>query len=224
MMEENAMTVRVSWFGLRSFLAGIAAAASVGAVPAAARASDVTQEIDAAVLHVSGDYASFFDGADRVVGTLIYDDAVADSDPAADTGRYLGALVSLTATIPSLGLSWSADAGNVSAFPDTPSLGDQFSASSFANNPTGDPINGDPIKTLGVTFFGGDLNLLVSDALPGPGAGYQNGNLSLAFQDDFGTIVGQEVIAFAPEPGRSAAALVAFAALALAAWRGRLVV
>lgn len=47
MKEENEMAVRVPWFGLRSFLASIAAAASIGAVPAPARASDVTQEIDA---------------------------------------------------------------------------------------------------------------------------------------------------------------------------------
>ncbi len=217
------MAVRVPWFGLRSFLAGIAATASIGVVPTAARAGNVTQEIDADVLFVSGDYASFFDGADRVVGSLTYDDAVADSNPAADTGRYLGALVSLTATIPGLGFTWSADAGDVSAFPDTASLGDQFSADSFINNPTGYPINGYPIKRLGVTFFGGDLNLLVSDALPGLGARYEDGNLSLAFQDEFGAIVGQAVIAFAPEPGRSSAALAAFASLALArARRGRL--
>ena len=216
------MAVRVPWFGLRSFLTGIAAAASIGAVPAAARASDVTQEIDAEVLSVSGDYASFFDGADRVVGSLTYDDAVADSNPAADTGTYLGALVFLTAAIPGLGFNWNADAGNVSAFPDTTSLGDQFSANSFIDNPTGYPINSYPIKTLGVTFFGGDLNLLVSDAMPGPGVRYQFGTLSLAFQDDFGTIVGQVLIVFAPEPGRISAALAAFAGLALArARRGR---
>ena len=70
----------------------------------------------------------------------------------------------------------------------------------------------------------GDLNLLVSDALPGPGARYEYGNLSLAFQDDFGTIVGQVLIVFAPEPGRISAALAAFAGLALAARQGRLVV
>lgn len=224
MEEENEMAVRAPWFGLRSFLAGIAVAASIGAVPVAARASDVTQEIDAEVFSVSGDYASFFDGADRVVGSLTYDDAVADSNPAPDTGTYLGALVFLTATIPGLGFTWSADAGNVSAFPDTISLGDQFSANSFINNPTGYPINGYPIKTFGVTFFGGDLNLLGSDALPGPGARYEDGNLSLGFQDEFGMIVGQAVIAFAPEPGRSSAALAAFAGLALAARWGRLVV
>lgn len=218
------MAVRVPWFGLRSFLAGIAAAASIGAVPTAARAAVVTQEIDAEVLSVGNDYASFFDGTDRLVGSLTYDNAVADSNPEPDTGTYLGALVSLTATIPGLGFTWSADAGNVSAFPDTTSLGDQFSANSFINNPMGYPINGYPIKTLGVTFFGGDLNLLASDALPGPGARYEYGNLFLAFQDDFGAIVGQALIVFAPEPGRISAALAAFAGLALAARRGRLVV
>jgi hypothetical protein len=150
-----------------------------------------------------------------VVGSLSYDDAVADSNPAADTGRYPGALVLLTAAIPALGFSWSADAGDVGAFPDTASLGDQFSADSFTNNPTGYPIGGFPIRTLGVTFFGGDLNLLVSDALPGPGARYQVGNLFLAFQDEFGAIVAQTLIVFAPEPGRISAALAAFAGLTI---------
>ena len=216
------MAVRVPWFGVRSLLAGIAATASIGAVPAAARAGNVTQEIDAAVLSVSGDYASFFDGADRVVGSLTYDDAVADSNPAPDTGTYMGALVSLTATIPGLAFTWSADGGNVFAFPDATPFGDEFSANSFVNNPTGYPLNGYPIKTLDVRFFGGDLNLLVSDALPGPGARYEYGNLFLAFQDDLGTIVGQAVIVFAPEPGRISAALAAFASLTLArARRGR---
>lgn len=210
------MAVRVRCFGLRSFFAGVAVAASIGAVSVAARAAVVTQQIDAEVLSVSGENASFFAGADRVIGSLSYDDAVPDSNPDPETGTYTGALVSLTATIPALGFGWSASAGGVTTFPDRTFGGDQFSADSFANNPTGPPINGYPIRSLGVMFFGEDQNLLASDALPGPGARYGYGNLFLTFQDDFGMIVAQTLIVFAPEPERSAAALAAFAGLALA--------
>ena len=218
------MAARVPWFGLHCFVAGIAAAASIGGAPAAARAALVTQEIDAEVLVVSNTYASFFAGADRVVGSLVYDDAVADSSPAPDVGAYPGALVSLTVTIPALGLTWSADAGNVFAYPDKPFSGDQFNAGSFDDNPTGPPINGYPIKSLAVAFSGGDLDFLTSDALPGPGARYEFGNLFLAFDDDFGAIVGRAEFVFAPEPGRVFAALAAFAGLGLAVRRSRFMV
>ena len=216
------MAVRVRCLGRRSFFAGVAVAASIGASCVAARAAVVTQEIDAEVLSVSGENASFFDGADRVVGLLSYDDAVPDSNPDPGTGTYMGALVSLTAAIPALGFGWSADAGTLSTFPDTPFGGDQLTADSFTNNPTGPPINGYPIQSVGVLLFGDDQNLLASDALPAPGARYGFGNLQLAFQDDFGTIVAQTLIVFAPEPDRSAAGLAALAGLALArARRGR---
>ena len=209
------MAVRVRCFGLRSFFAGVAVAASIGAVSVAARAAVVTQEIDAEVLSVSGENASFFAGADRVVGSLSYDDAVPDSNPDPGIGTYTGALESLTAAIPALGFAWSADAGILGTFPDTAFGGDQLTANSFTNNPTGPPINGYPIRSVGLLLFGEDQNLLASDALPAPGARYGFGNLQLAFQDEFGTIVAQTLIVFAPEPERSIAALAAFAGLAL---------
>ena len=219
--KENEIAMRVPCFGLCRFLVCIAATASVDAFPAAARAAFVTQEIDAEVLLVSNTYASFFAGADRVVGSLVYDAAVADTSPAPDTGVYPSALVSLAITIPALGFSWSADAGDVFAFPDKPFIGDQFNAGSFDDNPTGNPINGYPIKSLAVAFAGGDVDFLTSDALPGPGVRYEYGNLFLDFDDDFGTIVGRAEFVFAPEPGRIPGALAAFAGLAAAARRRR---
>jgi hypothetical protein len=110
------MTARVRCFGLQRFFAGVAVAASIGAVSVAARAAVVTQQIDAEVLSVSGENASFFAGADRVIGSLRYDDAVPDSNPDPETGAYAGALVSLTATIPALGFGWSASAGSLTTF------------------------------------------------------------------------------------------------------------
>ena len=211
------MKSELGHFARRSALAGFAVTASIAAVPATAAAEDVTQEIDAAISSVFGDYAPFFDGADRVVGSLVYDDSVADSNPDPDTGIYPGALVSLTAAIPGLGSRWSATNGNLSAYPDVLGTGDQLLANSFINNPTGYPVNGYPVRSVGLILFGGDEQLLAGDALPGPRARYQFGNLQLAFQDDFGTVVGQATVVFAPEPARSSAALAAFAGAMLAA-------
>jgi hypothetical protein len=201
----------------RSLALGIATSAWLATVPAAARAAEVTIAIDGAVTSVVGDYAVHFDDADRVVGSLIFDDAVADTQPASDVGIYPGALVSLTASIPGLASTWHADDGNVSAYPDTPVFGDQLLANSFINDPTGPPINGYPIRSVGLILFGDDL--LSSDALPGSGAHYEFGNLMLDFQDDFGTVVGQATIVFAPEPARDAAAVAALAGLVIAARR-----
>lgn len=213
------MNERIPSRSARRLLATIAATASLLAGAAPVRAADVTQEIDAEIWTVGDNYSSFFAGAERLVGSIVYDDAIADSSAAPDVGTFVGALVSLTVSIPSLGYGWSADAGNLFTFLDRFSAEDQFTASSLVNDPIGTPINGYPIRSVAVAFAGDDL--LVSDAPPGPGARYDYGNVFLEFQDDFGTIVGRASIVFAPEPGGLLAAIAALAGLALAA-RNRL--
>jgi hypothetical protein len=160
-----------------------------------------------------------FDGAERVEGTLVFDETVVDTNPDPDAGSYPGALVSLTATVEGPGYVWSADAGSLQTFPDT-GFGDQFSANSPLGGASGHPVNGYPIRSLGVLFFGEDV--LAGDALPGPPAGFDVGNLFVSFRDDFDVLVGQATLTFAvPEPSGPAAALAAWTVLATLARRAR---
>lgn len=187
---------------------------SIGAAPAAA---DVTFPFAGEVTSVAGTYAEFFDGAARVEGTLVFDETVVDTDLDADAGVYPGALVSLTATVEGLGYTWSANGGTLQTFLGT-SSGDQFMANSWIGSASGYPVNGYPVRSLGVLFFGEDV--LAGDALPGSLAGFDFGNLFVAFHDDFQTLRGQATVVFVvPEPTGAAAGLAAWTVLATVARR-----
>lgn len=190
------------------------AALSIAAAPAAA---EVTFPFAGEVTNVIGTYAAYFDGAERVEGTLVFDETVVDTNLDPDGGLYPGALVSLTATVEGPGYVWSADAGSLQTSPDT-FFGDQFAANSFIGDATGYPLNGYAIRSLGVLFFGDDV--LAGDALPGSAAGFDEGNLSVSFRDEFNFLVGQATIVFTvPEPSGAAAALAVWTVLATLARR-----
>jgi hypothetical protein len=192
----------------------LAAALSIAAAPAAA---DVTFPFAGEVTGVAGSYAAFFDEAERVEGTLVFDETVVDTNPDSDTGTYPDALVSLAVTVEGSGNVWSASTGSLQTFPGT-GFGDQFTANSPIGGASGHPVNGYPIRTLGVLFFGEDV--LSGDALPGSPAGFHFGNLFVSFRDDFDTVVGQATLSFSvPEPSGAAVALAAWTALATLAGR-----
>jgi len=169
------------------------------------------------VTSVVGAYAEFFDGAARVEGTLVFDETVVDTDLDAEAGVYPGALVSLTATVEGPGYTWSANGGTLQTFLGTSSA-DQFMANSWIGSASGYPLAGNPVRSLGVLFLG--EGVLAGDALPGSPAGFDLGNLFVAFHDEFLRPVGQATVVFVvPEPTAAAAALAAWTVLATMARR-----
>lgn len=208
---------RKSRIGNALRVAGMAAL-GIGAAPVVAMA-DVEFPFAGEVTGVSGSYAGFLADAERVSGLLVFDDGVADTNAGPDDGFYPSALVSLDVTLEGAGFGWSANAGSLQTHADT-GFGDQLGADSTINAASGYPINGYAIRTLGVLFFGDGA--LDGDALPASGAGFDSANLFVAFDDDFGTVVGEATVFFTlPEPSGAGAAAAAWAGLALAGRRRR---
>ena len=169
-----------------------------------AHAVPVTIDFSGSVFSVIDSLASLFAGADRVVGSLTFENSIPDTVPSPDEGRYPGSLISLSASIPGLGMSWSTSAGETAVFPTSPpsSFVDQFFGHGDDFDATGTSVGGFTISSISVGFFG--TAMLTDDSLPGSSLNWEDGNLFLSFVDTGGVFAGNATVGFtndAPAPG-----------------------
>ncbi len=195
-------------------IASLLLAIGTTAAPAIA-AADVTIPFAGDVTSVSGSFATSFDEVERVEGTLVFDETVADNKPDPTAGNYLGALVSLSATLPDLGFTWSAGAGGTLQVYD---LTDQLTATALTDATTGPPIEG--YGPHGMFLILAGPGAFAGDALPDSGAGLDQGELLLTFHDDFENTAGSATIRFTlPEPRGGGLTVAVWTVFALGARR-----
>lgn len=178
-------------------------------------AADVTIPFTGDVTNVTGSFAAFLDGATRVEGSLVFDETVVDTNPDPSTGSFPGAMVSLSATLQGPDVTWSTSGASTLRVYDTT---DQFVATALTHSVEGPGIDGYGIHNMHLILAG--PNALDGDALPGSGAGFDEGNLLLDFHDDLEQTAGEASVTFTlPGPRGAGAALAAWTALALVARR-----